>query len=78
MNAASFNDEIMLLLKMYGISETPESRLNFLVNYFIQALPEWWGIEEFEIIYLYKNEEKILNLEATSSNRAGYSHKPAS
>ncbi|ACR79485.1 S41 family peptidase [Kosmotoga olearia] len=60
-------ENIIQELEMYGTYETPESRLNFLVNYFIQALPEWWGIEEFEITYLYKNEEKVLNLEATSS-----------
>ncbi|ACR80685.1 MULTISPECIES: S41 family peptidase [Kosmotoga] len=53
-------------LEIYGISETGESRLNWLVNYFFQSLPKWWGTEEFEITYLYENEEKTLKIESIS------------
>jgi len=69
-------EDIVEELEIYGISETRESRLNWLVNYFFQSLPEWWGTEEFEITYLYKNEEKLLSLEVTSSKHYRWITQP--
>ncbi|OAA18776.1 hypothetical protein DU53_12040, partial [Kosmotoga sp. DU53] len=51
-------ENIIEELQVYGSSETLESSLNWRVNYFIQALPEWWGIEEFEITYLRRDGKK--------------------
>ncbi|ACR79469.1 S41 family peptidase [Kosmotoga olearia] len=60
-------ENIIEELQVYGSSETLESSLNWRVNYFIQALPEWWGIEEFEITYLRRDGKKTLKIESASS-----------
>ncbi|AKI96895.1 S41 family peptidase [Kosmotoga pacifica] len=70
-------ESIIEALEIYGILETTESRLNWLTNFFFQALPEWWGIEKFEITYLYEDEEKTLKIETTNAKDYKWVTQPA-